>query len=337
VVAVTDRDVFLPVGSQPSLDALVDQAVRGDELGYDTAWLPESWGREAATVLATAAERTEEIGLGTSILNVYSRSPALLGQLAATQQEASDGRFRLGLGPSGPIVIENWHGRDFGNPLKHTRESIEITKAVLTGEPVDYDGEYYDLEGFRLRCDPPEPAPKVDAAGLGPKAVELAGRFADGWHAVNYTREGFAERLKDLERGAELGGRTLEDIRVMYSVGCCAIEDGQRARDLVAQHTAFYIGGMGTYYRDNLARQGYEDVAHEIYDSWQNEEREHAIDLVREELRDQMGAAGTPEEAREELQRYLDMDGVDAVNVSFPRGAEPEEILQTMEALAPDE
>jgi coenzyme F420-dependent oxidoreductase len=336
VVGVTARDVFLPVGSQPSMDALVEQAVRAEELGYDRVWLPESWGREAATVLATIADRTDEIGIGTSILNVYSRSPALLGQLAATQQEATDGRFRLGLGPSGPIVIESWHGQDFGNPLRHTRETIEIVNQVIAGEPADYDGEYFEVEGFELRFDPPEPAPPVDAAAMGPKAVELAGRFADGWHAVNYTRDGFRDRLADLERGAELGDRSVDDIRVTVAVGACALADGERARDLAVQHTAFYIGGMGTYYRDNLARQGYEDVAHEIYDAWQAGERERALDLVRTELHDQMGAAGTPEEAREQLQDFIDLEGLDAVNVSFPRGAGPAEINRTMEALAPE-
>jgi coenzyme F420-dependent oxidoreductase len=334
---MTKRDVFLPVGSQPSMEALVEQAIRAEELGYDRVWLPESWGREAATVLATIAERTDEIGIGTSILNVYSRSPALLGQLAATQQEAADGRFRLGVGPSGPIVVENWHGKSFGNPLRNTRETIEVIKAVLDGGTVDYDGEYYDLDGFRLRCGPPEPVPPVDAAGLGPKAVELAGRFADGWHAVTFTPDGVRERLEDLRRGAELGERSVEDLRVTLSVGACALEDADRARELVVQHTAFYIGGMGTYYRDSLARQGYEEVAHEIYDAWQDGDRSRALDLVETELHEELGAAGTPQQARRELQTFLDIDGVDAVNVSFPRAATPEQIDRTMEAMAPEE
>lgn len=332
---MTDTDVFLPVGSQPSLNALVEQAVRAEELGYDHAWLPESWGRDAVTVLANVARDTDEIGIGTSIVNTYSRSPALLGQTAASLQEASDGRFRLGVGPSGPIVVENWHGIAYGNPLRRTRETIEVVKAVISGEVVEYDGEYFNLEGFRLRCDPPDPAPPVDAAALGPKAVELTGRFADGWHAVTYTRDGLVDRLEDLAHGAELGGRSVDDVRVMLSVGCCALEDGQRARDLVVQHTAFYIGGMGTFYRDNLARQGYEKVAHDVYDAWQEGDRELAKQLVRDELRDQMGAAGTPEVAREEFAQFRDLDGVDAINVSFPRGAGPDEIHATMEALAP--
>lgn len=119
------------------------------------------------------------------------------------------------------------------------------------------------------------------------------------------------------------------------SVSCCALADGERARKLVAQHTAFYIGGMGTFYRDNLARQGYDGVAHEIYDAWQGGDHERATTLVREELRDQMGAAGTPSEAREQLSQFTDLDGVDAINVSFPRGAGPEEIRETMKAVLP--
>lgn len=333
---MTEHDVFLPVGAQPTLNALVAQVTEAEELGYDRAWLPETWGREAATVLAIAADRTDRIGLGTSIANTYSRSPALLGQLAATLQEASDGRFRLGVGPSGPIVIENWHGVEFGNPLRRTRETIEIVKQVLSGEVVSYDGEYFDLDGFRLRFDPPEPTPPVDAAALGPKAVELAGRFADGWHVIHYTREGLSERLEDLRRGAELGGRDPDEIRVTMSVGCCALADGDRARELVAQHTAFYIGGMGTYYRDSLARQGESELAHAIYDAWQDGNQERATELVLEELGDQMGAAGTPEEARERLRPFLESDDIDAVNVSFPRGAGPEEVGSTMRALAPD-
>lgn len=201
---MSDVDVFLPVGAQPALDDLADQAVAAEEFGFDRVWFPESWGRDVVTPIAIAAEQTDRIGLGTSIANVYSRSPALLGQTAATLQEASDGRFRLGVGPSGPIVVENWHGEDFGNPLQRTRETIEIIRRVMSGETVSYDGEYFALDGFRLRCNAPNPEPPVDAAALGPKAVELAGRFADGWHAINYTRDGFEERLKDLRRGAEL-------------------------------------------------------------------------------------------------------------------------------------
>ena len=333
---MTTRDVFLPVAAQPSVDALVEQAQRGEELGYDRAWLPESWGRSAPVTLTSIADRTEEIGIGTSIMPVYSRSPALIGMTAATLQEVSDGRLRLGLGPSGPIVIENWHGVDFGNPLRRTRETIDVVKQVLSGEEVEYDGEYFDLSGFRLRQDPPEPAPRIDAAAMGPKAVELAGRFADGWHALMLTREGLNERVEDLNRGAELAGKEPGAVRTTLSLTCCALEDGERARDLVRQHLAFYLGGMGTYYRDNLARQGHEELAHEIYDAWNDGRREEATALIDDDLLDSLAVGGTPERARELLAEFEALEAVDVASVSFPRGASVEEILATMEALAPE-
>ncbi len=332
---MTERDVFLPVAAQPSVDALVDQAQLGEELGYDTAWLPETWGRDAVTTLTSIAHATDGIDIGTSIVPVYSRSPVLIGQTAVTLQEVSAGRFRLGLGPSGPIVIENWHGADFDNPLRHTRETVEIVKQVMTGDPVEYDGEYFDLEGFRLRCDPPEPVPPVETAGMGPKAVELAGRFADGWHALMLTRDGLRDRLDDFERGSELGGRDRSEQRVTLSLTCCALEDADRAKRLVKQHAAFYVGGMGTFYRDNLARQGHGDVADAIYDNWQAGDREAAMAALPDDLLEQVAVWGTPETAREHFERFTDVDGVEAVSVSFPRGADLDAIESTMRALAP--
>ncbi|MEF8842019.1 MAG: TIGR04024 family LLM class F420-dependent oxidoreductase [Haloarculaceae archaeon] len=330
------RDVFLPVAAQPSVGALVEQARRGEELGYDRAWLPESWGRSAPVVLTSVAENTEEIGIGTSIMPVYSRSPALVGMTAATLQEVSDGRLRLGLGPSGPIVIENWHGVEFGNPLRRTRETVDVVKQVLSGEEVEYDGEYFELSGFRLRQGAPDPIPSVDTAAMGPKAVELAGRFADGWHALMLTRDGLNERVEDLERGAELAGKDPEAVRTTLSLTCCALEDGERARDLVRQHLAFYLGGMGTYYRDNLARQGHEALAQEIYDAWNDGRREEATAMIDDDLLDSLAVGGTPERARELLAEFEALEGVDVTSVSFPRGASVEEILATMEALAPE-
>ena len=333
--ATTERDVFLPVAAQPSVDALVEQARLGEELGYDAAWLPETWGRDAVTTMTCIARDTETIDVGTSIVPVYSRSPALIGQTAATLQEVADGRFRLGLGPSGPIVIENWHGVAFGNPLRRTRETVEVVRQVLSGEPVDYDGEYFDLEGFRLRCDPPDPVPPIETAGMGPKAVELAGRFADGWHALMLTRDGLRDRLDDFERGAELGDRDSADQRVTLSLTCCALDDGDLAKRQVKQHVAFYTGGMGTYYRDNLARQGHADVAHEVYDHWQAGDHEAAIEAFPDDLLEQIAVWGTPAEAREHFERFTDVDGVEAVSVSFPRASDLEGIESTMRALAP--
>jgi alkanesulfonate monooxygenase SsuD/methylene tetrahydromethanopterin reductase-like flavin-dependent oxidoreductase (luciferase family) len=269
-----ERDLFLPVAAQPSVETLVDYARLAEDLGYDRAWLPETWGRDAVTTLTTVAERTDDIGIGTSVVNVYSRSPALLGQTATTLQEVSDGRFRLGLGPSGPVLVEGWHGMEYDRPLRRTREYVEVVRQVLTGETVEYDGDLFQLSGFRLRCSPPDAPPGIDAGGMGPKSVELAGRFADGWHALMLTREA-------------------------------------------------------------LARQGYEDTAHEVASEWANGNQDAAMAAIPAELLDALGVAGTPEACRDRFDAWTDLDGVDAVSVSFPRGAEPDEIRTTMRALAP--
>lgn len=332
---MTAFDVHLPVAAQSGIDPIVAYGRRAESCGYDRVWLPETWGRDAASVLTVLAERTDSIGLGSSILPVYSRSPALIGQTAATLQEISNGRFRLGVGPSGPAVIEGWHGVEFERPLRRTRESVEIVKRVLSGESVEYQGEIFQLSGFRLRGEPPVPAPPVDVAAMGPKAVELAGRFADGWHAIVFTPDGIRERLEDFHRGTELGDRDPSGVRTTLSLTCCALEDRERARRLARQHVAFYVGGMGTYYRDSLARQGYEEEATEIAAAWGSGERERALGTIDDAMLDDLCAAGTPEEARKALDRFARVDGLDAISVGFPRGAEREEIEATIDALAP--
>jgi coenzyme F420-dependent oxidoreductase len=331
---MTERDVFLPVGSAWTLDATVAVAEEAEALGYDRIWLPETWGRDAVTTLALVAERTDEIGLGTGIANVYSRSPALLGQTAATLQEASDGRVRLGLGPSGPAVIENWHGVDYGNPLRRTREAVEATKQVLAGEVVDYDGEYVSMSGFRLRQGAPEPVPPVDATGMGPKATELAGRFADGWHALMLTRDGLRDRLADFERGVELGAGSRADRRVTLSLQTAALADGDRARDLVRRHVAFYVGAMGTFYRDALVAQGW-DAGATVHEAWQAGNRAEATAALPEALLDELVAGGTPSAATAAVEGFESIDGVDAVAVSFPRDATKGEVYETLRSVAP--
>ncbi len=332
---MTARDVHLPVAAQSGVESLVSYTRQAEADGYDRVWLPETWGRDAVTSLTVLAERTDSIGMGAGILPVYSRSPALVGQSAATLQEVSEDRFRLGIGPSGPAVIEGWHGVEFDRPLRRTREYVEIVQQVLSGERVEYQGDVFELSGFRLRSDPPENPPEIDVAGLGPKAVELAGRFGDGWHAVVFTPDGIRDRLADLERGAELGTRDPSEVRTTLSLTCCALDDRERARELARQHTAFYVGGMGTYYRDSLARQGYEEEANGIAAAWGSGDREAALDAIDDAMLDDLCAAGTPEESKETIERFEAVEGLDAIAVSFPRGARAEEIEATIEALAP--
>lgn len=329
------REIFLPISGQPSIETPIKFAERAEQHGYERTWTAETWGRDAITTLTTIAERTDVIGIGTSITSVYSRSPALIGQTAATIHESSGGRFRLGLGASTSALVERWHGGAYEQPLRRLREGIEIVGQVVAGDSVEYDGDIYQPSGFRLRFDPPDPPPAIDAAAMGPKAVELAGRFADGCHTTMFTPDGLRDRLEDLSRGADIAGRAPTDVRVMLELPCCALGDGERARWLARQHVAFYIGGMGPFYRDCLARQGYADSAHEIAQRWGDDDREGAMNMISDELLDKLAAAGTPSRARESLKDWASVDGLDAIAVVFPVAADKEEIEATIDALAP--
>jgi coenzyme F420-dependent oxidoreductase len=328
-------EIHLPVAAQPSIGTNVEYSQTAEARGYERVWVPESWGRDAVTTLTTISERTSTVGIGTSIVNIYSRSPAVLGQTAATLQEVSNSRFRLGIGPSAAAVVEHWHGVDFEQPLRRLREYVEILDLVLGGEPVDYDGNVFSLGGFKLRGSPPDEQPPIDTAGIGPKAVELAGRFADGWHATMLTPDGLRERLTDLRRGVELGDRAESAVRVTLSIPCCALADAERARSLGRNHLAFYIGGMGTFYRDAVARQGDEQTAIDIHTAWQAGERERATALVDDEMIDSFLATGSPEHARAVIEQFQDVEGLDAIAANFPRGATSAEITETMEHLQP--
>lgn len=332
---MTDLEVHLPVAAQPTVETTLDLIERVERLGYRRVWAPETWGRDAVSTLAVASRSVDTIGLGTSVLNVYSRSPAVLAQTATTLAELAPADVRLGLGASGPAVIERWHGLEYDRPLRRTREAVEIIRAILSGEVVNYEGDIFTLEGFRLRCDPPADPIPIDLGGLGPKSVELAGFVADGWHALLVTPDGLRQRLDDLEVGATKAGRSPDDIRITLSVPCCALEDGTEATRLVAEHIAFYVGAMGPYYAKALGRQGYEATARAVVDAWQSGERYAATDAIGDELLDDLGVAGSPEAARAALDRLMELQTVDAVAVSFPRGASPAQVDATVDALAP--
>lgn len=332
---MTDRHVHTPVAAVDHVDDTISLLDHADTLGYDHGWVPETWGRDAVSTLAAATSRIDTMGLGTSIVNVYARSPAIIGQTATTLAELTSTPFRLGIGPSGPALVEQWHGLAYDRPLRRTREATEIIRQVLTGDVVDYDGEVFDLDGFRLRCRPPDPPVPIELAGLGPKSVELAGFAGDGWHAMLQTADGFEDSYAHLVRGCDRAGRSVDDIDVTLGVTCCALEDEATARRLAAGHLAFYTGAMGPFYGRALARQGYDSLARDVASAWQTGERAAAIEAIEQALLDEIAVAGTPAEASERLEAFAAIEGVDAVAVSFPRGASMAQVTETLEALAP--
>lgn len=329
-----DRELLLHVRAHDSMESVLQQMSRAEELDYRRVSMGEATGWNRVGLLAVGAERTDEIGLTNDVFSPYSRSPALLGQTAAMLQQLSDGRYRLGLGTSSPALVENWHGLSFDRPLRRLRETIEIVRRVTTGERVSYDGEIFELEGLQLEDPAPETAPPIDVATIGPKTVELVGRFADGWVPQMFTPDGLRDRLEDLERGSDLGDRDPDAVRTSFILRCCAMEDGERAREIARNHLAFVIGAYGPYYRKSIERQGYGDVTAELQERWERGERDRMADALPDALLDELVAAGTPAEVREKYAEFAAIDGIDAVRVGFFDGQSVENQLETMAALA---
>ena len=331
---MSQRDVVVP-GGMDSITDIVETAQHAEAHGYGRISLPEVTGRDGVTLLATLAERTNHIGLSNDVFSPWGRSPAVLGQTGVTLQELSDGRYRMGLGTSSPDLTERWHLAEYERPLRRLRETIEVVEQVTAGEPVDYDGEFFEGGGLKLRGADATEVP-VDVAALGPKAVELAGRFADGWVPQLFTPDALADRMGDLERGADLGDRDAADLRVAVTVRSCALDDPQRARDVAARQLAFMIGAYGPYYRQSISRQGFSAETDAIYEAWDGGDRAAAVEAVTDEMVDDLVAAGTPEEVRETVERFESVDGVDAVRVGFFGEMTDDQRRRTVEVLAPD-
>ncbi len=292
------RDMVLPLNSYDDIESAVDMVRFAEELGYGYVSMGETSGRSVPIVMGLLADRTETIGVTDDVLSPYGRTPSTLGQTAATLQELSDGRFRLRLGASSPALAEQWHGVDFERPLRRVREAIEVVRQVQSGERLDYDGDFFSPDGMAFEGVVPEDPAPVDVAALGPKSVEMAGRFADGWVPQLLTVEAMQERMDDLRRGAELGDRSIDDVRVSLNFRCGALADGERARQYARQHVAFMIALYGPYYRKAIGDAGWEGVTEEVSTRWQDGDREGAYEAIPGELLDELVAAGTPEDGQ---------------------------------------
>lgn len=327
------RDVMLP--SFDHLEEAVSIARLAEDLGYGFVTMGETTGYNVPLVMSILAERTERIGITDNVLSPFSRTPTLLGQTSITLQEISGGRFRLRLGASSPALAENWHGVEFDRPLRRLRESIDIIRQVQSGNRIDYDGEYYKPEGLKISCPAPESPAPVDVAALGPKSTEMTGRFADGWVPQLLPIAGLEDRLEDLHRGAEMGGRDPDEIRVAHSLRCMVDEDGDLALEKARSYVAFMISIYGPYYRGAIAEAGWGDLTEMVRSLWKDGDREGAANAVTDDLLQELVAAGTPAEARKQLRRFESIDGVDAIQIGFLGGMTKDEQQRTLIELAP--
>ena len=328
-------DLILRLNDHSSIDTVASQAQRAEEYGFELVSAGETTGWNIVPVLAVIADRTATIQIADDVLSPYSRAPTVLGQTALTMHDVTEGRFRLGLGTSSPALAEQWHGQSFERPLRRLRETIDIVRTVYEGSVVEYHGDIFDVNGLRYERAVPDDPPKIDVAALGSKGVELAGRFADGWVPQLFTRDGLRDRFDDLERGAALADKTVDDIRVSPVVRCCAHEDAEYARSLARQTVSFLIGAYGPYYGNSVAAQGYDETVEAIRAAWKERDTERMAAALPDDLLDSLAAAGTPEMVRSKIESFGNIEGVDAVRVGFMSDMNSEDKEQTMQALTP--
>ena len=336
---VTDA-IGLSLGGSSGIDdeQMITLARRADELGYDSVWTGEAWGRDVFTVLTMIACHTRKIRLGTGIATVFSRTPALTAQSIASLDVVSKGRAILGLGTSGRAVVEDWHGVEYSQPLDRTREYVEIIRMALSGQRVEYDGRLFRLRRFRLPFSPVQDNIPIFIASLGPKNLGLTGQMADGWlptwvHIDHL--EGMRQIVAD---GAAAAGRDPKKVVSAPIVVACAGDNAvemDEATRLLRAHVAYYAGGMGTYYAALFKRYGFGEETERIRAAWTSGDRASAASMVTDEMLRSIAVFGGAEECRERLNEYR-RRGADMPVLAFPHRASMEVKMRTLEALAPE-
>lgn len=304
---------------------LLAYARLAEDAGYEMVWIPEAFSSDAFTLLGAIASRTKRMKLATGIVNVFSRSPALLAQTFATLDEMSDGRAVIGLGTSGPIVIENWHGIKFEKPVTRTREVVEIMRMALAGERVNYDGEIFKLRGFQMLIKPVQNRIPIYLATFKPNAVRQTGAIADGWLPTHVSVKNVGRLKAQLAEGARTTGRNPDAIDMAALTLLACSEDGDTARKLCAQHLAYYVGGMGTFYAELMHEYGYGAVADQLQVSWKAGDRDGAAAAIPREVLDDLVIAGTPAECRAAL-AAREHAGIKHVVVFPPHHASPDQV-----------
>ena len=299
-------------GTNPT--ELIALAQEAERLGYDSAWTAEAWGTDAVTVLAWLGATTTTIRLGTGIMQMPARTPAMTAMTAATLDLMSGGRVLLGLGTSGPQVVEGWHGEPFGKPLGRTREYVEIVRAAIRRELVQHQGEHYEIPyrgddatglglPLKLMLRPLRTEIPVYLAAIGPRNVALAAEIADGWLPVWVSPEKlagvFGEPLAAAKPGFDVAA---------FAVPVAISDDLQAARDFVKPHLALYVGGMGAkgqnYYTTLVARYGYEREANEIQELYLGGKKMEAIAAVPDALVDEVALVGGRDRIADRLEAW---------------------------------
>ena len=286
-----------------------------ERLGYDSVWTAEAYGSDAATVLAWLAAQTSTIRLGSAILQMPARSPAMTAMTAATLDQLSGGRMTLGIGSSGPQVAEGWHGQRFAHQLARTRDYVAVVRMALARARVQFEGETLQLplpdgpgKALKLTIAPVQERIPIYLAAIGPRNTELAGEIADGWIPTFFSPEHVAHQRALLEQGAARSGRSLEGFEIAPTVNVFISEERELARNMMRPVLALYVGGMGSrernFYNELVRRYGFDRAADEIQDLYLAGKKEEAGRAVPNDLIDLVSLCGPRDFVRRRLAAY---------------------------------
>jgi F420-dependent oxidoreductase-like protein len=324
-------------GTNPT--ELITLAQEAERLGYDSAWAAEAWGTDTVTVLSWLAATTTRLKVGAAVMQIPARTPAATAMTAATLDLMSGGRFLLGIGTSGPQVVEGWHGEPWGKPLAKTREYVELVRRMLRREAVEHHGEFYDIPytgsgatglgiPLKLMMRPLRVEIPIYIAAMGPKNVALAGEIADGWLPFLLSPERFREvLLPPLEKGLARAGKTLDGFDIAAThVPLIVSDDLENARDVVRPVIALYVGGMGArgknFYNALIRRYGYEAEAERIQELYLQGRQREAIAEVPDALIDEVALIGPRGRIAERLEAWREC----GVTTLMVRALDPESL-----------
>ncbi len=327
----------------PAMPQFLDLARQAERVGVDSVWVAEYWAYDAFTPLAAIAAVTDRLRLATGIAQLGARTPAMLAMTAQGVQRLSDGRMILGIGASGPQVMEGWHGVPFDRPVQRTRETIEIVKMVTAGERLSYDGSVYRLplpdgQGRAIRSRAETAPIPVYIASLGPANLRLTGELADGWIGNSFfpaTADAFFDSISE---GAAMAGRSLADVDRVVAVGVEFTPDDPAVIEAAgrrhADGYAFTFGAMGSstknFYNDAFARQGFGADVAEVQRLWNSGDRDAAAARVPVEIGLGTNLVGPPDVIRDRLVEY-ERSGVTTLRVGL--GGSLDQKISDLEAL----
>ncbi|MDR7274543.1 LLM class F420-dependent oxidoreductase [Catenuloplanes atrovinosus] len=292
-------------------------AQEADRLGYSVVWAAEAYGSDSVSILSWIAGQTSRIDVGSAVMQIPARTPAATAMTAATIDTFSGGRFRLGLGVSGPQVSEGWHGVRFGAPLGRTREYVDIVRMALSRSRVEYRGEHYTLplpdgpgKALKLSFRPPRADIPIYLAAVGPKNLELAGEITDGWLAIFYAPDLADGYLASVAAGRARAGRELAGFDVVASVPVATGDDEAACADRIRPHAALYVGGMGSrkqnFYHQIAVRMGYPAEAAEVQELYLTGRQRDAAAAVPHDFIDRTSLIGPKSKIKDGIQRYAE-------------------------------